>query len=44
MMKDHHKGNFDLSVHFLFLNKYLDGLMQDCQGKNYGCLPPLLNM
>jgi len=31
MMKDHHKGTFDLSVHFLFLNKYLDGLMRNCQ-------------
>jgi len=31
MMKDHHKGNFDLSVHFLFLNKYLDEIMQGYQ-------------
>ena len=29
MIKDHHNGNFDLSVHFLFLSKYLDGIMQD---------------
>ena len=31
IMKDNHQGNFDLSVHLLLLNKYMDGLMQDYQ-------------
>jgi len=31
MVKNLHKGNYGLIVHHLFMNYYLDGLMQDYQ-------------